>query len=72
MLYFRQVQSTEFDFDDDDIGTTPKVTPQRLPGMLKLSTGYIYHNPMKYTIKSNLSLYEYLKFVDTCLYDSFI
>lgn len=28
----KQVQSTEFDFDDDDIGTTPKVTPQRLPG----------------------------------------
>lgn len=70
MLYFRQVQSTEFDFDDDDIGTTPKVTPQRLPGMSYLPG--IYHNPMKYTIKSNLSLYEYLKFVDTCLYDSFI
>ncbi|XP_061196268.1 PAXIP1-associated glutamate-rich protein 1A-like [Saccostrea echinata] len=28
----KQVQSTEFDFDDDDFGTTTKVTPQRLPG----------------------------------------
>ncbi|XP_048767524.1 PAXIP1-associated glutamate-rich protein 1-like [Ostrea edulis] len=27
----KKVQSTEFDFDDDDIGTTTKVTPQRLP-----------------------------------------
>ena len=29
----RQVLTTEFDFDDDDIGTTPKVTPQRMPGL---------------------------------------
>ncbi|XP_078335893.1 PAXIP1-associated glutamate-rich protein 1-like isoform X2 [Crassostrea virginica] len=28
----KQVLTTEFDFDDDDIGTTPKVTPQRMPG----------------------------------------
>ncbi|XP_062617262.1 PAXIP1-associated glutamate-rich protein 1A-like [Saccostrea cucullata] len=28
----KQVLSTEFDFDDDDFGSTTKVTPQRLPG----------------------------------------
>ena len=32
-LITRQVLTTEFDFDDDDIGTTPKVTPQRMPGL---------------------------------------
>lgn len=47
LLYFRQVQSTEFDFDDDDIGTTPKVTPQRLPGLLYLCTVYEIHNQIQ-------------------------
>lgn len=47
LLYFRQVQSTEFDFDDDDIGTTPKVTPQRLPGMLYFCTVYGIHNQIQ-------------------------
>lgn len=69
LLYFRQVQSTEFDFDDDDIGTTPKVTPQRLPGMLYFCTVYGIHNQIQIIfmwISLSLLIYMTILFSNNC------